>query len=1590
MPATEQTWRDQKRLHVVFGISSTVLLLSTLWMFKADHDREWKQYQRTARDIEVKMTEWRQLEFQTASIQQELDQFQAELTAAQGAPIDVKLLADFSARATKDGELTGLAADLNGASGRADQMAAMDAILANAGFRESRLLNDRKFRRADLDKAKADYGLGIRDGRSSERLASLRAIVDRVQADVDALNLAYESVSQLRIDLDALRNQITAAADAAAKALADANTQMDQLETAVRERHAGWVEGTWLGKRWLELPILDAFNSPLKIDNEWADDLEWNINFRTIRRFDRCTTCHQMMEKTLPGSAVEPAYMNERLVTVLLTPAEADADGSQEQNVAKRLFDRLGMMLAGEGLVNRGDVTISYVQDNSAAAEAAVVRQQDTARFDGDEVLLALLKADAEASPLQPDEQAREARQGLEAGDVLVTINGDPVLDSSQRVAARLMALSADNSPLTLTVRRGMPNPFTSHPRLDLFVGSLSPHGKGEFACTICHEGQGSATTFKWASHTPNTPEQRSRWLRDYGWFDNHHWIYPMHSERFIESSCLKCHHNVSELAASEKFPEPPAPKVVQGYNLIRKFGCFGCHEINGFDGPTKRIGPDLRLEPNYFAVAQQLLTEEGYDTLSAAEQQLVTSLINNPELDGVRHTLAQLLTDDAALDSAADDEAGGPRFSDDVHDRLMPLLADVDSPGIMRRAGPSLRYVKDKLAAPFLADWIRQPSHFRPSTRMPQFFGLTDHLPQHGAGDMSEQFEPLEVLAISHYLLSSSQDYEYLTVPEVVTEAADVARGEVLFQERGCLACHSHRSFGEIEAYRKPGEIVQGPDLSHLGAKFANEDGQKWLYSWIRQPSRYHPRTIMPDLFLQPITHKDMDGQITGVSDPAADIVAYLVSDGKDSWQPAEGTLSDGSRLTGQQIEQLDALALEHLEGSYYVEQARQFLEAGIPQASSGGLQGADLELVVEDGETLGPAAKLMYVGRRSIIKFGCYGCHDIPGFEDARPIGTGLADWGLKEPSKLAYEHILEYLGLGHGGHGGGGGHHASHPAEADHAADAADEEIRGSNFDDGLPEFFSQQLQSHNRIGFLYQKLREPRGYDYEKTAEKGYNERLLMPRFPFSTEEREAVMTFVLGLIAEPPRPKYIYQPDQRQQALLTGRRVLDKYNCAGCHLLTPEKWDISFGLAELDEENDNASFLPSASAPSYPFVTHEYLAEALATATVPDHRNQLQATLIGMPALGDNGLPQAYNSNPQIDDNVLADDQDIALADLTQLPFQLWEPALVGSTIYQPGTIIPAVNPELITRRQPAEGGVLARYLLPHVTAREKRTNPNAKGSESWAWVPPPLIQEGVKVQTSWLHDFLLDPYPIRPAVVLRMPRFNMSAEEATALVNYFAARDDAAYPYAYNPERDTELLARRESSYSELLANLPAPAVAKEEEVATVVEGLRMRDAMQIVTSPNYCVKCHIVGDFTPAGADRGIAPDLSRVYQRLRPDYMRRWIAKPTSILPFSSMPVNLPYKPEDAFLGGVAQDLYHGTSIDQVDALVDLLMNYDSYAKRRTTILPLVQAAAAAAPPTEPVPGTESGSTDGATNDATNDATNATQQQLNEQEPE
>ena len=49
---------------------------------------------------------------------------------------------------------------------------------------------------------------------------------------------------------------------------------------------------------------------------------------------------------------------------------------------------------------------------------------------------------------------------------------------------------------------------------------------------------------------------------------------------------------------------------------------------------------------------------------------------------------------------------------------------------------------------------------------------------------------------------------------------------------------------------------------------------------------------------------------------------------------------------------------------------------------------------------------------------------------------------------------------------------------------------------------------------------------------------------------------------------------------------------------------------------------------------------------------------------------------------------------------------------------------------------------------------------------------------------------------------------------------------------------------------------------------------------------------------------------------------------------------------------LGGVSQALFPGTSIAQLDGVVDLLMNFDEYTERQTSVRSLVKEPPAATP--------------------------------------
>src|SRR5688500_3543789 len=85
MPATEQTWRNVKLMHVLFGVSGLLMFATTIWMLAADHIRPWKPYQRTYQGIENWRSAARITEEQSAQFVRRQEELEQALVAAQSA-----------------------------------------------------------------------------------------------------------------------------------------------------------------------------------------------------------------------------------------------------------------------------------------------------------------------------------------------------------------------------------------------------------------------------------------------------------------------------------------------------------------------------------------------------------------------------------------------------------------------------------------------------------------------------------------------------------------------------------------------------------------------------------------------------------------------------------------------------------------------------------------------------------------------------------------------------------------------------------------------------------------------------------------------------------------------------------------------------------------------------------------------------------------------------------------------------------------------------------------------------------------------------------------------------------------------------------------------------------------------------------------------------------------------------------------------------------------------------------------------------------------------------------------------------------------
>jgi cytochrome c2 len=411
------------------------------------------------------------------------------------------------------------------------------------------------------------------------------------------------------------------------------------------------------------------------------------------------------------------------------------------------------------------------------------------------------------------------------------------------------------------------------------------------------------------------------------------------------------------------------------------------------------------------------------------------------------------------------------------------------------RNAGPALDNVTAKVTPEWLLTWIRNPRGWRAKTSMPNLWPkpldpaskrpLPPGSPEY---DKWERQMRDETVSIASYLVERSESPS--TLPGAPKDAqplkakvqgyADVdgataERGKLVFEAYGCQGCHA-RGDGDTATEKLPEpwrsrERDAAPTLANLGAKTTAD----WIAFWVEDPARYWHGTKMPNLRL--------------TREEAASVGKYLASFKSAPLSPATVDAADVA-LVSDAAKRNERVAC----------------------ATAGGRVMSRVEC-----------------GERLVGNYGCFGCHQVSGFDKSAPIAPELGGFAKKDVTTLDFGYAI-----------------------ADH------------------------HLQTTETFASL--KLDSPRIYRRDRIE-------LKMGDYDLSPREIRALVVFLKGLVTVKPKPDYNPAAHPAYAAALEGRQIIEDYNCRGCHVIEGRGGDIdAFRQAQLAADGQaRAPFLAGEGA-----------------------------------------------------------------------------------------------------------------------------------------------------------------------------------------------------------------------------------------------------------------------------------------------------------------------------------------------------------------------------------------------------------------------
>jgi len=543
---------------------------------------------------------------------------------------------------------------------------------------------------------------------------------------------------------------------------------------------------------------------------------------------------------------------------------------------------------------------------------------------------------------------------------------------------------------------------------------------------------------------------------------------------------------------------------------------------------------------------------------------------------------------------------------------------------------------------------------------------------------------------------------------------------------------------------------------------------------------------------------------------------------------------------------------------------------------------------------------APMLTKAKRMFFDLGCYGCHEIAGYETARKIGPPLNAVTKKTNSEFIYRWIKDtksyrqhsrmpnpqftdqearavtayvtdistknsYL-LPQAPAGGSAARGEelveSLGCKGCHVITESDREVHITDVTyDIAPEL--TKIGSKVNRDWLFTWIKNPKQYHPGTT----------MPSLRLTDAEALDIVAYLMAnKEAHPPANSLDGVDLQSPELIAEGKAVIRNFGCHGCH-----------DIAGMEGEGK-----VSVSLNEFGSKTHEELfyGDALARGEVA--AENWEEWTIG----------KLLNSRVYATEVVAQRMPNFAMSkdDATTLAVLLnsWDGRKIGETYkHDMGRMGEAIEKGRRLVRQyncagchiiEGEGG----FIRPTLVEAFKKESRSAEEAISFA--PPDLIGEGRKVQPKWLFEFLKSPTTnIRPWLTVRMPTFSFTDDEVNALIEYFQALEGLSEPF---------------------------------EEIKIDLTSEETRGAEKLFAADLLsCYSCHQVGKKKPEGPPDGWAPDFLLAPNRLRPDWVYDWISDPQKLQPGTRMPGFYP----DA----APPNVFDGDPQKQIAALRDYLMN-------------------------------------------------------------